>query len=172
MTDLSFTLDSTVDNYDNGSDSFAKCKYVSFFDLNLKQNETRVIFRGVAEEKRFFSAIDQISLVDTFKIQKKLLINAYRNKDIIINYLKLYNSLIENDITEEEFEKTINKDPDRYFIDTNANGKISFLELEALNDLVNELDENLSVQDVSEIFSIDLSEIVNYVKETKLLPNG
>lgn len=176
MTDLSNTLDSTlnsfVDNCDNGYDSSGKCKFATIIDFNLKENETPVYFRGVAEEKRFYKAIDQMSLADTFRIQKKLLINAFHNKDIIINYLKLYNSLIENDITEEEFEGAIESNPDKYFINTNTNEKINFLEVEALNELVNELGENLSVQDVSETFSIDLSEIINYVKGTKSLPNG
>lgn len=176
MTDLSNTIDSTlssfVDNCGNESSSSIKCKCVSFFDVNLKENETRVFFMGVAGEKRFDSAIDQISLVESFRIQKKLLINAYRNKDIIINYLKLYNSLIDNEITEDEFDKTINNNPDKYFVNTNTNSKISFLELEALNELVNELDESLSIQDVSETFSVDLSDIIKYVKKTKSLPNG
>lgn len=176
MTDLSNTIDSTlnsfVDNCGNESSSSPKCKYVSIFDVNLKENETRVFFRGVAGEQRFDSAIDQISLVESFRIQKKLLINAYRNKDIIINYLKLYNSLIDNEITEDEFDKTINNNPDKYFVNTNANSKIGFLELEALNELVNELDESLSIQDVSETFSVDLSDIIKYVKKTKSLPNG
>lgn len=129
-----------------------------FNNFNLKESETPVYFRGIAEEKRFYKAIDQMSLSDKFRIQKKLLINAFHNKDIIINYLKLYNSLLQNNITEEEFEGAIESNPNKYFINTKANEKINFLEAEALNELVNELGENLSIQDVSETFSIDLSE--------------
>ena len=46
--------------------------------------------------------------------------SAYHNKDTIINYLKLYNSLIENEITDDDFDKEINDNPENYFVYING----------------------------------------------------
>lgn len=172
MTDLSViqdsTLDSLLDNCTESSD--ISPEWITVVDLDLKKGETPVYFRGITGEKRFYRAINQMSLADTFRMQKEFLIKAYHNKDTIINYLKLYNSLIENEITDDDFDKEINDNPKNYFVYINR--KINVVEMEALSELVKELGEDLSIQDVSETFSVDLSNIINYVNASKSLPNG
>jgi hypothetical protein len=163
MTDISIIQESTVNSHlDNCTESsITSPKYVSFFDLDLKKDETPVFFTGILGESRFNKALAGLSLIEVYEKQKYYLIKAFHNKDVIINYLKLYTSLLEKYITEEEFDKAIDENPNKYFI--SIDNKVNQVEMEIVYELVKEIGTEYSIQDVSEIFSIDLSDMMDKI---------
>lgn len=102
-----------------------------------------------------------MSLIEVYEKQKYYLIKAFHNKDVIINYLKLYTSLLEKYITEEEFDKAIDENPNKYFI--SIDNKVNQVEMEIVYELVKEIGTEYSIQDVSEIFSIDMSDMMDKI---------
>ncbi len=172
MEVISVQSDTYINSFieEETASSNSNYKSITFIDFDLRKDNTPLYFQGITEENRFYDVMNQMSLAHICNIQKDFLIKAYHNKDILINYLKLYIDLLDKEITEDEFDQEINSNPDKYFV--NIDRKVNIVEMEALSGLVKEIGGDLSIQDVSEIYSADFSEIIDYVKSSNLLPNG
>ena len=72
-------------------------------------NKDRVTFAGVANKARFFS----ISTADRLK---DLMTRAINNRTRERNYFKLYCDMLGGNITEDEFDREIEQNEDKYII--------------------------------------------------------
>lgn len=99
-----------------------------------------------------FKTSDFNSLVNISKIKEFLYQEAITNLIKKSKFLQLYIQLAENQINEDEYEDELTGNPDKYFI--NIKELNSGLDLSALLLILKGLPNNLSVDEVSEIFGI------------------
>lgn len=101
-------------------------------------------FVGVADNK----AINIITSIDRMS---QLLIRAVNNRTRERNYFRLYNQLLEKEITDEEFDKEIDEKEDDYVVLNNEEADINDIEV-ALS-LCPYLKDVKDVDDMADIFS-------------------
>lgn len=107
-------------------------------------NKDRVTFAGVANKARFFS----ISTADRLK---ELMTRAINNRTRERNYFKLYCDMLGGNITEDEFDKEIEQNEDKYIIKQDCDASIEDIEV-ALEVSPSIMDVK-SPDDMAEIFS-------------------
>lgn len=107
-------------------------------------NKDRVTFAGVANKARFFS----ISTADRLK---ELMTRAINNRTRERNYFKLYCDMLGGNITEDEFDREIEQNEDKYIIKQDCNASIEDIEV-ALEVSPSIMDVK-SPDDMAEIFS-------------------
>ena len=107
-------------------------------------NKDRVTFAGVANKARFFS----ISTADRLK---DLMIRAINNRTRERNYFKLYCDMLGGNITEDEFDREIEQNEDKYIIKQDCDASIEDIEV-ALEVSPSIMDVK-SPDDMAEIFS-------------------
>ena len=107
-------------------------------------NRDRVTFAGVANKARFFS----ISTADRLK---ELMTRAINNRTRERNYFKLYCDMLGGNITEDEFDKEIEQNEDKYIINQDCDASIEDIEV-ALEVSPSIMDVK-SPDDMAEIFS-------------------
>lgn len=107
-------------------------------------NKDRVTFAGVANKARFFS----ISTADRLK---DLMTRAINNRTRERNYFKLYCDMLGGNITEDEFDKEIEQNEDKYIIKQDCDASIEDIEV-ALEVSPSIMDVK-SPDDMAEIFS-------------------
>lgn len=113
--------------------------------------ETRVKFnQGVLEFK--VRATDYQSMISIGRIKEFLYQEAILNLIKKSKFLQLYIQLAEGQIDEDEYEKELKENPDRYFI--NIKEVNSEIDWKALILILRNLPSDLSVDEVSEIFGI------------------
>ena len=121
------------------------------FTTTIKPNQVFFKFKVKVSD---FESIINISRLKDLLYQEA--INNLLKKS---KFLQLYIQLIENQISEEEYEDELNSHPDDYFInlkDLNSN-----LDYAALLLVLQNLPKQLSVDEVSEIFGIKTQAIMN-----------
>jgi len=104
----------------------------------------RVAFAGVVNKARFFS----ISTADRLK---DLMTRAINNRTRERNYFKLYCDMLDGNITEEEFDKEIEQNEDKYIIKQDHDASTEDIEV-ALEVSPSIMDVK-SPDDMAEIFS-------------------
>ncbi len=87
------------------------------------------------------------------EIKENLYITALRNYHKTNNFLKLLNNLSEKLITEEEFGNELNENEDKYVV--HANEEVDLHKLKIISEIVQKIGIDFSVDEVSELFSID-----------------
>ena len=107
----------------------------------------RVAFAGVVNKARFFS----ISTADRLK---DLMTRAINNRTRERNYFKLYCDMLDGNITEEEFDKEIEQNEDKYIIKQDHDASTEDIEV-ALEVSPSIMDVK-SPDDMAEIFSFSL----------------
>lgn len=107
-------------------------------------NKDRVTFAGVANKARFFS----ISTADRLK---DLMTRAINNRTRERNYFKLYCDMLGGNITEDEFDRKIEQNEDKYIIKQDCDASIEDIEV-ALEVSPSIMDVK-SPDDMAEIFS-------------------
>lgn len=107
-------------------------------------NKDRVTFAGVANKARFFS----ISTADRLK---ELMTRAINNRTRERNYFKLYSDMLGGNITEDEFDREIEQNEDKYIIKQDCDASIEDIEV-ALEVSPSIMDVK-SPDDMAEIFS-------------------
>ncbi len=107
-------------------------------------NKDRVTFAGVANKARFFS----ISTADRLK---DLMTRAINNRTRERNYFKLYCDMLGGNITEDEFDREIEQNEDKYIIKQDCDASIEDIEV-ALEVSPSIMDVK-SPDDMAEIFS-------------------
>ena len=108
-------------------------------------NKDRVTFAGVANKARFFS----ISTADRLK---DLMTRAINNRTRERNYFKLYCDMLGGNITEDEFDREIEQNEDKYIIKQDCDASIEDIEV-ALEVSPSIMDVK-SPDDMAEIFSV------------------
>jgi hypothetical protein len=76
--------------------------------------------------------------------------------------LQLLLNLSENTIDEEEFNKELEQNPENYIVDINYLSNPS--DLMIITDIVKKIGKEFTVDEVSEIFSIESEDIINNTK--------
>lgn len=101
--------------------------------------------------------IDDFISAYYYKLNRKedFFINAIKNLRKKINFISLYNEFQNGDISDADFEKEIELNPDKYVV-TVDNVKDNE-DLMILHEVISKVNENLSIDEISEIFSIDLT---------------
>lgn len=108
------------------------------------QDKDRVTFAGVANKARFFS----ISTADRLK---ELMTRAINNRTRERNYFKLYCDMLDGKITEDEFDREIEQNEDKYIIKQDCDASVEDIEV-ALEVSPSIMDVK-SPDDMAEIFS-------------------
>lgn len=108
------------------------------------QDKDRVTFAGVANKARFFS----ISTADRLK---ELMTRAINNRTRERNYFKLYCDMLDGNITEDEFDREIEQNEDKYIIKQDFDASVEDIEV-ALEVSPSIMDVK-SPDDMAEIFS-------------------
>ncbi|MBA7556019.1 hypothetical protein ES705_48713 [subsurface metagenome] len=92
-------------------------------------------------------------------------IKAIRNLIIKNNFLELYIKLSEDQITEDEYSDKINGNPKKYIID------VEYIQdpndIKVINEIVEKIGLEFSVDEVAEIFSLDSNDLENNVLKLK-----
>lgn len=90
---------------------------------------------------------------DTLK--ENLYLRAIRNLHKKISFIKLYNQLLEGDITEEDYEKELSERSDKYAIEVKIND--NYDEFSTIVDIARKIQEEITIDEASEMFGISLS---------------
>lgn len=107
-------------------------------------NKDRVAFAGIANKARFFS-------INTADRLKELMTRAINNRTRERNYFKLYCDMLGGIITEDEFDREIEQNEDKYIIKQDCDASIEDIEV-ALEVSPSIMDVK-SPDDMAEIFS-------------------
>lgn len=107
-------------------------------------NGTYTAFVGVADNKA-------MNMVVSMDRMSQLLIRAVNNRTRERNYFRLYNQLLENEITDEEFDKEIDEKEDDYVVLNNEEADMNDIEV-ALS-LCPYLKDVKDVDDMADLFS-------------------
>lgn len=81
--------------------------------IALARNDRQTAFAGVAENSSIHGIIRTLS-----GIREKMLVHAVNNRTKERNYYQLYSRLLENEISDEEFDNELETNPDKYVIST------------------------------------------------------
>lgn len=107
-------------------------------------NGVQTAFVGVAENK----ALNMVTSIDRMS---QLLIRAVNNRTRERNYFRLYNQLLEKEITEEEFDKEIDEKEDEYVVSNNEEADKNDIEMAlALSSYLKDVKD---VDDMADLFS-------------------
>lgn len=153
---------------------------LTYSDSSLEEmvrdsSENLFRFTGSAEDKRITITLH----TDTSKIESlkrffdeynlfqnkkdKYCIKAIRNLIIKNNFLELSLELSEDQITEDDYSKEIESNPDKYIID------IKYIkdpnDIKAMNDIIKKIGFEFSIDEVAELFSLDSKDLENNVAQ-------
>lgn len=121
------------------------------FTATIKQNQASFNFILKASEVENFISIGRLKDF----LYKEAITNLLKKS----KFLQLYVQLIENQISEEEYEEELNSHSDEYFI--NLKDVNSDLDYTALLLVLQNLPKSLSVDEVSEIFGLNTDSLIN-----------
>lgn len=109
-------------------------------------NGVQTAFVGVAENK----ALNMVTSIDRMS---QLLIRAVNNRTRERNYFRLYNQLLEKEITEEEFDREIDEKEDEYVVSNNEEADKNDIEIALA--LCSYLKDVKDVDDMADLFSFN-----------------
>lgn len=151
---------------------------MSYRTFTLESGPSIIKFEGTAKDATFECMLDSITdnSIEILKLQKKLLKSAFKNRSKQYNFLLLNDELTNNLVTDEEYEKEIEDNPEKYVIE-DRHEELKFSELKVLSSLVDELNaeksicSGITVDEISELFEVTLDNLMNLLEENKNL-NG
>ena len=108
------------------------------------KNSGKVAFAGVTNKAHFFN----ISTADRLK---ELMTRAINNRTRERNYFKLYSDMLDGNISEEEFDKEIEENEDKYLIKQDKDASIE--DIEVALEVSPSLMDVASPDDMAEVFS-------------------
>jgi len=118
-----------------------------------------MIFSGVAAEESFTN----LTLTEDNKTD--LLIRAINNRTRERNYFKLLSSLLENEITEEEFDQEIDQNEDEYVVSTDQ--KVDLNSLKFILSNYKRIKDVNDMDDLSALFSLDKKLLNRIIEKSK-----
>ena len=119
------------------------------------RDKDTLAFAGLMEKTKFFN-------IDSAERLRKLFTRAVNNRTRERNYFKLYCEMLDGNITEEEFDKEIDDNEDKYIINQNENASIEDIEL-AL-DVSPQLMDVKDTNDMAELFSFSEDSMLKSVR--------
>lgn len=123
--------------------------------LVASQYQDKTAFLGVATNRLFNSRLVPECYLD-------LLLRAYSNRTRERNYFRLYCQLLDNEITDDEFDAEIDENPDKYVV--KAPMKVNIGDVYCALNLSERMMDIDSTDDFASVFSIDDDSISNYVR--------
>jgi hypothetical protein len=87
--------------------------------------------------------------------KESLYITGIKNLRKKINFIRLNNEFQNDEISDDEFEAEIDNNPEKYIVNVETLKKES--DLLILQEIVEKIAEDLTIDEVSEIFSIDIT---------------
>lgn len=101
---------------------------------------------------------------DIYSIRKEeFLFTGIKNLRKNVKFLQLAKDLASKHITEDEFETEIENNPEKYLIDINPMTDPNDVIL--LHEIVNKIGDDLSIDEVGDIFSFDTESIKGYLNQ-------
>jgi len=102
---------------------------------------------------------------DKQKSKEFYFISAIRNLIKKNSFLQLTMQLVENQITEEEYASQIESHPENYIVDINQINSAN--DIEIVCEIIKSIGLNFSIDEVSEVFSLDLEDYEEKIKKLK-----
>lgn len=118
-------------------------------------DKDRVAFAGVVNKAKFFN-------ISTADRMKELMTRAINNRTRERNYFKLYCNMLDGNITEEEFDKEIEENEDKYIIKQNKDASIE--DIEVALEVSPSLMDVTSPDDMAEVFSFSEKSMQKSIK--------
>lgn len=126
-------------------------------EMRIARNEENTYFAGVAENEKF------AHLMARSKMREKLLLDAVNNRTRERNYYILYSRLADGEITDEDFDRLLDENPDNYVVNTFISPSVEeFEEAWALSKQILNVE---SVGDVEILFSFDENDTLEICKK-------
>lgn len=146
------SINGTNDYIDFNLSKLSGKRHNELSEFKLEKNRDITYFK--ISSKTIIQIYDHYCSVVKFNEKKeKYLKTGIKNLLKKNRLFRLNNELENNYITEEEFDKLIEEKPDKYIIDLKKINDID--EILVIEKVVSELNEEFTVDEVSEIFSID-----------------
>ena len=114
------------------------------FKMVTMSDGVHTAFVGVADNKA-------VNIVTSMDRMSQLLIRAVNNRTRERNYFRLYNQLLDKEITDEEFDKEIDEHEDDYVVSNNEEADIN--DIEVAISLCPYLKDVKDVDDMADLFS-------------------
>ena len=125
--------------------------------LKVMQNERTTAFAGAVDNailKKVIRALDGS--------REQMLVDAVNNRTRERNYYELYSRLLDNELSDDEFDREIDENPDEYVIPTNKiPTEEEFHEAIALADHIKGIETS---SDIASLFSFRGKEFNEYCK--------
>ncbi len=143
------------------------------FQISSQEN-TVVYFEGITSPSAFEKMIDGLDAIEIASLKEKLLKTAFKNRTKQYNFSQLICNLLENNISESDFENEVEAHPDFYAISL-PEKPIKISDLDVLTSLIAELkedkllDDDISVDEVSELFEVNLDDVTTRIAQLKLI---
>ncbi len=115
--------------------------------MRVMKHSDMTLFAGYAENEKFSR------LMTLSQMRVKLLIDAVNNRTRERNYYILYSRLCEGEITEEEFDRLLEADSDKYVISTDIHPSIE--EFEEAYKLSSHIMDADTIGTIETLFSFD-----------------
>lgn len=87
--------------------------------------------------------------------KEEFFVTAIKNLRKKINFIILNNEFQNGDITDIDFEKEIEENPDKYVV--TVDNLQNEHDLEILHEVITKVNEHFSIDEISEVFSIDIT---------------
>lgn len=135
-----------------------------YVNIQPDGNPIVAVQQGDSETFAFAGLMDKTKLfnIDATERLKKLLIRAVNNRTRERNYFKLYCEMLDGNITEEEFDKEIDENEDKYIISQEESATIEDIEM-VLNICPHILGVN-DPNDMIELFSFTEKSILKNIQ--------
>lgn len=150
----------------NELDELTVDSFDTFISINEAEDDNQMSMGTIEHsnvEKTFNIKITGITgskilrFVNYWERKEFYYLKALRNKIIHTNYLELALDLEEGNISEEEYDEIIDNNPEKYVVD------IDYIrdrdDIPVLHDIVKRLRSDFSVEDVSELFAVDVDDL-------------
>lgn len=126
-------------------------------EVQFLEGPSHTTFAGTAENRILPTVVSVLS-----GTREKLLLDAVNNRTRERNYYQLYSQLLENTITDEEFDKELDNNPDDYVVPTNKiPSETELYEAFRLADIIKGI---RSMGDLESLFSFNPIAVTKYCK--------
>ncbi len=131
---------------------------VSYIDTSYKSGiDMPITITFTTDDKSKANYLLRTFMGCEYPYKKELFyITAIKNLFKKIDFQNLNSELESGEITEEDFENRLETKPEMYLIDINEN-RPDFKDICIISDIVNKIERDFSVDDISELFSVDMS---------------
>ncbi len=96
-------------------------------------------------------------------VKEGFYITGIQNLRRKINFIRLNNDFQNGDITEEEYEKELEENEDKYVVNVSFLNNAYYLQI--LNEIIDKIGGDLTLSDIQEMFSVDISKANNLFRK-------